>query len=132
MTSRLAIAIAVSLSAGAAAQPAPKPPPPASFEGKITALGTAPAFLCGGAMATQDVTLTISKVQSGPLKVGDKPTIRVLTCFGGKLLRPIANAKAPVFELDPAKIHVGSAIHVDAEDLAHDAWFTTVDKIVVR
>jgi hypothetical protein len=132
MTSRLAIATVLALATTAAAQPAaPRVNPRSTFDGTVTATGTAMPFLCGILMATQDVTLTVTKVDSGAMKVGATPTIRVLTCFGGHLLRPIANAKAPVFELDPAKIRVGSVIHIDAEDLAKDAWFATVDKITV-
>ena len=127
----LILAVVLGLVATATAQPKPSPPR-AVFDAEVVSIGQTPNFLCGVVMATQGVTVRVGKVVSGSVKSGETLTVRVMTCFGGPLLRPIGNVQpAGVFELDPDKIRAGSRIRIDVEDRAHGAWFATVDKIIV-
>jgi hypothetical protein len=109
------------------AQPAPKPT--AILDAEVTAISAPLDILCGVLMATQTVTLRVTKVDRGPQSAGNRLNVRVMTCFGGPLLRPIP--KGSSFELDPAKIRPGSRVHAEIEEIAKGAWFTTTDKVTV-
>lgn len=123
--------IVVAIGFVSTATAAPAPPPHAVFDAEVLSIGASAPFLCGGLMATQDVRLSVSKVSSGPARPKTILTVRVLTCFGGHLLRPIGKKEMGLFELDPGKIRPGSILHIDAENYPRDSWFTTVDKITV-
>jgi hypothetical protein len=132
----LAAALFASIALLAGAAEAQRPPPPApheTFEATVTHVGTAPGFLCGGMAALQEVDVRVTRVSSGHFHAGDTPKLSVLTCFGGPLLRPIAGAGAPVFELDPALVKPGAhiAFDVDPGARAGTGWIVTTEMRVL-
>jgi hypothetical protein len=130
------------LAAAAAAQPsrpaAPPPPKPptltpqpavARVEATVLLIGCGARFLCGVVAARQEVALVVTKVSSGPLKVGDTPVVGIMTCSPDPLFST-PTKDAPWLELDQRKIRRGSKIDVELEIYA-DGQMTTPDKIRV-
>jgi hypothetical protein len=87
----------------------------AKVEAEVILVGCAPVhMLCGYLMNRQEMAIKITKVGSGPFKVGDTPVVDVVTCFEGPLLRK-QGAQEPFVELDPAQIRRGSKINLEFE-----------------
>ena len=125
-------AILVFAVGSAAAQPAPTltpQPTKARVEATELLIGCASKFVCGIIAAQQDVALVVTKVNAGPLKVGDTPVVGVMTCSPGPLLTA-GSKDAPGVELDQRKIRRGSKIELEL-DVYPTSVGTTTDKIRV-
>ena len=111
--------------AGTAAAQAPRK---AIVEAEVLLVGCAPKFHCGVMAAMQPVAIKVTKVASGPLKVGDTPVLEVLACAPGPLL--VADQRDGLVELDPKQIRAGSKIKIELDVYPTTSWATT-DKITV-
>ncbi len=135
------LALALALAGAAAAQPSPPVPAPAKktqtpqpvlarVEATVLLVGCASTIACGRIAAHQDVALVVTKVSSGPFKVGDTPVVGVLTCSPGPLMStPTKNA--PWFELDQRQIRRGSKVELELEVYSNGIVGTTTDQIRV-
>lgn len=120
------LAIIMLLTGTTAAQvPQPKK---AIVEADVLLVGCAPKFHCGIMAAAQPVAIKITKVASGPLKVGDTPVLDILACTPGPLL--VADHNDGFVELDPKQIRRGSKIKVEL-DVYPTGSSATTDKITV-
>ena len=120
------IALVVAFVGTAAAQ-APKQ---AVVEADVLLVGCAPLkVVCGRVAVTQPMAVKVTKVTSGPLKIGDAIVVEVLTCSPGPLL-VASEPDKPFVELDPRQIRRGSHLRL-ALDVEHGAAFATTDKIGV-
>jgi hypothetical protein len=57
--------------------------------------------------------------------------IHVLTCFGGPNLVPFGGDTTPRYMLDPARVHPGVVLRVDAQRLAPAHLLVTSDHIAI-
>src|SRR5690348_7473859 len=108
IVSKLTIGLTLVISAGNA----PAGDPHEVFEATVVAVGRAPGFHCGGAMALQSIELRVTGVTRSPLHVGDAARVPVLVCFAGANLTPIPGQRA-LYELDPARVKPGATIAFD-------------------
>ncbi len=132
--------LALTLAGTATAQPSPpgRPAPPktltpqpvhARVEATVLLIGCASKFMCGIMAARQEVALVVTKVSTGPFKVGDTPVIGILTCSPGPLLST-PTKDATWVELDQRQIRRGSKIELEL-DVYPSGNTATTDQINV-
>jgi hypothetical protein len=82
-----------------------------SFEGTVTSVGLPAPALCGILMATQTITLRVTKVVTGTMTVGSLVTVNVVVCGSGSHL-----VKHDIgWKLDPKQIRPGAKLSIDDE-----------------
>lgn len=134
----LALFALTALVTTASAQPANQPKPAAVtpqakravIDAEVVLIGCSPMrAACGILMSRQPVAIKVTKVDAGPLKVGETAVVDVVTCFEGPLLHrpdPVQSFVA----LDERKIRMGSKIHLEVE-VYPSGNLATTDNITV-
>jgi len=135
-TTKYVVFLAIAaLAPSARAQPAPPSltpkPKVAVVDAEVILIGCSPMrAMCGYLMSRQPMAIKVTKVDSGPMRVGDTPVVDVVTCFEGPLLRK-SNPGTFLVELDQTQIRAGSKIHLELEVYASGGNLATTDKITV-